>query len=67
MAEILKSKRKEICMHALGWREMEVGTWLVGWLREMEVGLVAGWTGGWLASWAGWLALSSQYILSLYI
>jgi IS1 family transposase len=50
MAEILKSKRKEICMHALGWREMEVGTWLVGWLREMEVGLVA----GWLAGLVGW-------------
>jgi hypothetical protein len=43
-----KHKDGSACMHALGWREMEVrGGHVAGWLvvREMEVGT---WVVGWL-------------------
>jgi hypothetical protein len=38
-----KQKDGSACMHASGWREMEVGTWLVGPVAGRLAGL------GWLA------------------
>jgi hypothetical protein len=49
-----KQKDGSACMHASGWREMEVGgdMWLAGWLEGDGGGHLAGWTGDtWLAGW----------------